>query len=242
MPDVKKLLIGGGVTTLLALAIHAIGGEKYAANLDVQAREALSKAGVEGADVHMQREPVLSRTAILHGDLEAHERASAEQAVRSVNGIADARWETADEVSETAASEGADTCQTAIDKALDGRTINFRSGSAYMPDSSVAVAHSVADAMKECGEISLEVAGHSNAGGSEAASQSMSQERAERVMAVMVERGVDPARISAKGYGSAQLKIEGTSAEANLANRRVEFVIEGAKAPAQTDAKPEQEE
>jgi len=233
MAGLMKILMGGAAITLLALGTHVLGGEKFASQLDTKARSALADAGIESVDVHMQREPVLSRTAMLHGDLEAEGRPAAQRAVSAIDGIAAARWAASEQDAggDSAVQSAAESCQTAIDAAIDGRTINFRSGSAYMPDSSVAVARSVADAMKGCGDISLEVAGHSNAGGSEATSQSMSLERAERVMAVMVERGADAARISAKGYGAAQLKVGGTDAEANRANRRVEFVIENA-APA----------
>ncbi len=245
MTDWMKMLIGGAATSLLAFGVHALTGEKYLENLDENARAALSEAGVNGVDVHMQREPVLSRMAVLHGELEGDARTKAEDAVRSVNNVAGVRWAGEDDAAE-AEGEGAEqsaaaTCQAKIDEALDGRTINFRSGSAYMPPSSVEIAQAAADALKECDGAKITIEGHSSLGGSAAASDAMSLERANRVKSVMVDRGVEAARILTKSLGASQLKVEGSSAEANQANRRVEFVVEGAAKDTET-ATPEEKE
>lgn len=241
MQDWAKFVIGAAATSLLAWATHMVTAEGFAEDLDAHSSAALAEAGVDNVGVHIVRDPVMKRVAVLDGDVDDAVRSQAARIVRQVPGVADVRWLGEEDVAAAGsdaqpAKSAADECQAAIDAALNGRTINFRSGSAYMPPSSVETAQSVATALKGCAGVTIEIAGHSNAGGSAAASQSMSLERANRVKGVMVESGIDAARIITKGYGASQLKVEGTSAEANRANRRVEFVVQDAAA--QTAVQP----
>ena len=123
-------------------------------------------------------------------------------------------------------SPEASACQDAVDGGLEGQMINFRSGSAYMSLASHAIVQQVADAMSECdSSVSVIIAGHTDANGSEAINQSMSQERADRVAASLAEKGIDTGRITSIGLGSSQPLMEGTSPEANAANRRIIFTM-----------------
>jgi outer membrane protein OmpA-like peptidoglycan-associated protein len=53
-----------------------------------------------------------------------------------------------------------------------------------------------------------------------------SEYRAQRVMRYLISRGVDPDRLTAKGYGSTQPLTQGRTPRERAQNRRTEFVIQ----------------
>ncbi|MXO89471.1 OmpA family protein [Pontixanthobacter aquaemixtae] len=227
-----KLLIGGGITSLLAWGSHAATGERFVEGLGSDASQALAATGIEGASVEMKTAGALTRTAILFGDLSDADRAKAEQAVLASNpAISSVVWasdredgEAGGEASQAAVAD----CQKNVDEAIAGKTINFKSGSAYMPDSSLAIVTEVADVLKACEGLSVAVGGHTDATGSAEVNNNLSQGRADAVAAALTERGIAADRISAKGFGSSNLKVPGDGA--NEANRRIEFTVSGTAA------------
>ncbi len=74
-------------------------------------------------------------------------------------------------------------------------------------------------------ETAIRVEGHTDASGSEAYNQSLSERRAEAVKNALVQRGVHPARILAIGYGESM-----PVASVAALNRRVNIVIVPVKA------------
>lgn len=72
----------------------------------------------------------------------------------------------------------------------------------------------------------VEIAGHSSIGGSEAYNLRLSKLRAESVGTVLsTQFGIQPQRISTKGYGTSKLLRTDTSPEANEVNRRIEAIV-----------------
>jgi OOP family OmpA-OmpF porin len=69
----------------------------------------------------------------------------------------------------------------------------------------------------------VEVAGHTDAVGPEEFNQRLSVQRAERVKAWLVERGVEASRISVIGYGEARPRSTNDTIEGRRLNRRVEI-------------------
>jgi hypothetical protein len=53
----------------------------------------------------------------------------------------------------------------------------------------------------------------------------LSERRANAVRSYLIGKGIDPARLEAKGYGESQPLAKGQSDKAMGENRRVEFVI-----------------
>lgn len=78
--------------------------------------------------------------------------------------------------------------------------------------------------MKDVPSAKGELQGHTDADGSEAYNLSLSQRRADAVKAYIVDKGIDAARISAKGYGESQPVSDNNTAAGKAANRRVLFV------------------
>lgn len=77
----------------------------------------------------------------------------------------------------------------------------------------------------------MTIEGHADVRGPDAYNLALSQRRADRVRALLIDLGADPDRITAVGYGRSRPRDPGTSAAAHRRNRRVEFVIERDAAP-----------
>ncbi|HUH04055.1 MAG TPA: OmpA family protein [Kofleriaceae bacterium] len=77
----------------------------------------------------------------------------------------------------------------------------------------------------------MRIEGHADERGPERYNQELSELRAARVFAALVELGVPAEALSSEGFGSSQPLDEGGSPEALDRNRRVEFVIEWGPKP-----------
>ncbi|ANX04506.1 hypothetical protein PG2T_10155 [Immundisolibacter cernigliae] len=75
----------------------------------------------------------------------------------------------------------------------------------------------------------FEVAGHTDAVGSDTYNQSLSQRRASNVSAYLVQKGVDASRVTAVGYGESQPVADNSTAAGRAENRRVELRITEAR-------------
>jgi OOP family OmpA-OmpF porin len=68
-----------------------------------------------------------------------------------------------------------------------------------------------------------EIEGHTDDLGSLTYNQKLSEERAEAVKSYVVSKGVDPSRVSAKGFGKSEPIAENGTEEGRARNRRVLF-------------------
>jgi outer membrane protein OmpA-like peptidoglycan-associated protein len=74
-------------------------------------------------------------------------------------------------------------------------------------------------------DTNIEVQGHTDDTGTEAYNQTLSEKRATSVSGYLAEKGVDAARVTAKGYGELAPRYDNTTDEGRTRNRRVEFLI-----------------
>jgi outer membrane protein OmpA-like peptidoglycan-associated protein len=79
------------------------------------------------------------------------------------------------------------------------------------------------------GPIAIE--GHTDDRGAADYNRTLSKQRAEAVKAYLVGKGIQPARLDAKGLGPDRPAEPNATAAGREANRRVEFVIENLKKP-----------
>ncbi|APR77214.1 outer membrane protein OmpA [Minicystis rosea] len=84
----------------------------------------------------------------------------------------------------------------------------------------------VANVMREHPEIlKIEVGGHTDNRGAAERNMTLSQQRAESVVAALVKRGIDKGRLTANGYGPTRPIMANLTTMGRQKNRRVEFRI-----------------
>jgi len=71
----------------------------------------------------------------------------------------------------------------------------------------------------------LEIGGHTDNVGTDAANIKLSQDRADSVREYIIGKGIEPDRVQSKGYGEAKPKATNDSEEGRQINRRVEFKV-----------------
>jgi outer membrane protein OmpA-like peptidoglycan-associated protein len=110
-----------------------------------------------------------------------------------------------------------------FEKALQG--IQFESGKDVIKKTSFPILDQIITIMKENPEYLLTINGHTDNVGKPASNQILSENRANSVQNYLIKGGIDPFRLTAKGYGDTQPVVENTTAANKAKNRRVEFVV-----------------
>jgi OOP family OmpA-OmpF porin len=104
--------------------------------------------------------------------------------------------------------------------------VQFVAGSAEIDPASTALLSEVADVLLRNADIArVEVQGHTDNSGTEAANNELSERRAQAVRDWLVKAGVESARLTAAGYGSSRPLAPNITAQNRAKNRRVELVI-----------------
>jgi outer membrane protein OmpA-like peptidoglycan-associated protein len=100
----------------------------------------------------------------------------------------------------------------------------FEGSTATIRSVSLPLLDTVAEVLKEHVEVRVEIQGHIDSVGDDGANMRLSQSRAEAVMRYLVERGVDPSRLTAIGYGETRPIESNRTSQGREINRRMEFV------------------
>jgi outer membrane protein OmpA-like peptidoglycan-associated protein len=108
-------------------------------------------------------------------------------------------------------------------KPLVLKGVNFQTGKATLLPASQGVLDQVAQSLVDNPDVNVEVAGHTDNSGSDAANLRLSQARADAVRQYLIGKGVPADRITAKGYGEANPVANNATAAGRAANRRVEL-------------------
>lgn len=110
--------------------------------------------------------------------------------------------------------------------ALNLYVINFPTASAQIPSESSAFLDKAALAIKAApaGTV-IEIGGHTDNTGDDASNLALSQQRADAVRNYLIQQGVDPNTLVAKGYGSAKPVASNDTDEGKFRNRRIEFTV-----------------
>jgi outer membrane protein OmpA-like peptidoglycan-associated protein len=110
--------------------------------------------------------------------------------------------------------------------------INFKKDSAEIRGKkSFKILDVVASVILANPHIEVEVQGHTDDSGTREHNLELSQERAESVVAYLVEQGVEPERLTAKGYGPDEPIADNATKKGRAQNRRVEFHVVDASSP-----------
>ncbi|WP_425071808.1 OmpA family protein [Sagittula sp. S175] len=133
-------------------------------------------------------------------------------------------------------------CERMIVETVGARKLSFEPGSATLDGSARAILDDLADLLKKCGDIPLEIGGHTDSQGRETMNQQLSQKRAQAVLDALRTRLVPVASYTVKGYGEETPIATNDTEEGREANRRIEFTLirdPNAPAPAAAPAAPE---
>ncbi|MGH1364534.1 MAG: OmpA family protein [Calditrichia bacterium] len=105
---------------------------------------------------------------------------------------------------------------------LDG--VVFATGKADITDASAEILEKAYNTMLAYPELEVEIHGYTDSQGGARSNQRLSKRRADSVRAWLLQKGVDPARVAAKGFGEDNPIADNATAEGRQANRRIEFV------------------
>ena len=102
----------------------------------------------------------------------------------------------------------------------------FETGKAKILPRSFDVLNQVASVLLETPRIkTLRVEGHTDDVGAADYNKELSQDRAASVRKYLIEQGISPERVDAKGFGETQPLVPNTNKQTRSLNRRVEFRI-----------------
>jgi outer membrane protein OmpA-like peptidoglycan-associated protein len=118
-----------------------------------------------------------------------------------------------------------------VERVGEGIKITFASGILFASNSSnltpaaTGNIDELANTLQKYADTNVVIDGHTDASGSDAINQPLSQRRAQAVANELTAKGVDTSRITATGYGSSQPVADNTTVAGKAANRRVEVAI-----------------
>lgn len=116
-------------------------------------------------------------------------------------------------------------CEAKIADMQVDRKITFEPSSADVDSNGRVIMDDIAEILRACGEIRMEIGGHTDSQGREVMNQELSQARAQTVLNELRARRVLTASITAKGYGESRPIAENDTEEGREANRRIEFKV-----------------
>lgn len=116
-------------------------------------------------------------------------------------------------------------CETELAKAQETGKITFEPGLTTIEDSATETMDRIAEILNRCGEIRLEIQGHTDSQGRESMNLQLSQARAQSVLNELRARRVLTATYAAVGYGESQPIADNETDEDREDNRRIEFHV-----------------
>lgn len=116
-------------------------------------------------------------------------------------------------------------CIARIEAIQQDRKINFEPGSATIDGNGAAIMNDIADILRDCGEIQIEIGGHTDSQGRETMNEELSQSRANAVLDALRARRVLTSSFTAVGYGESTPIAGNDTEEGREANRRIEFKL-----------------
>lgn len=106
------------------------------------------------------------------------------------------------------------------------RNVYFEFGDTKVTEESVPILEAVKELLQQKPSVRIEVAGHTDNIGNNQINQVISEKRAETVRRWLIENGISPDRVQAKGYGEdLPLASNDDEFEGRELNRRIEFVL-----------------
>ena len=103
------------------------------------------------------------------------------------------------------------------------KSVYFNTGTATISSKALQPLDEVIVILKANPTAKLSIEGHTDNTGSEEINKKLSQKRADAIASYLTKKGIDAARLTAKGYGSAKPVADNNTAAGKAQNRRVEL-------------------
>ncbi len=164
-------------------------------------------------------------TAVDPAEVPAEPVAEAVPAAAPADGDNDGVLDADDKCPDSAPGEvvGPDGCPQAV--VIDLRGVNFAFDKSELTPESIAILDQAVDVLNRYPAMKVEVAGHTDAIGTDAYNQSLSERRAKVVYAYLTDKGIAADRLSGpNGYGEARPIDSNDNADGRARNRRTELV------------------
>ena len=118
-----------------------------------------------------------------------------------------------------------EACRVALTSAAQAAKVYFANSSFEIAAGSQGTLREIAAIVKNCGDVVLEVGGHTDNTGAPDFNKTLSQLRAKVAVHFLIREGVDPAKLKAIGYGQQNPITTNDTAEGRSLNRRIEFLV-----------------
>ena len=135
-----------------------------------------------------------------------------------------------------------DECLARITATQTETKIAFEPGSGTLDAGAKPIIDAIAAIIEECGDLPLEIQGHTDSQGRESMNLALSQNRAQSVLAALRDRRILTGNFVAKGYGEANPIADNGTEEGREANRRIEFVLIQPEAETKSESETADEE
>ena len=103
--------------------------------------------------------------------------------------------------------------------------VNFEFNKARLTPESYPILFYAVQNLNENPDTKVEIQGHTDNIGSEQYNMNLSEERAQTVRDYLVAKGIDPSRLTVKGYGESMPVADNSTPEGRSLNRRIEFKV-----------------
>ncbi len=115
----------------------------------------------------------------------------------------------------------------AIGSKISLRNVFFDVGKSILKMESNGELDRIVKLLKDVPTLKIEISGHTDNTGSATINETLSQQRADAVIAYLISKGITAPRLIAKGYGSARPVTSNNTEDGRQLNRRTEFEIKG---------------
>lgn len=122
----------------------------------------------------------------------------------------------------TPATEGTDAINEVI---INLKNVFYNTGSASLNNNSRFELDNLTSLLKANPEVRAELRGHTDSTGNPDSNMSLSESRANNVMAYLIDKGIDASRLSSVGYGQNEPIDTNDTAEGRENNRRTELRV-----------------
>lgn len=116
-------------------------------------------------------------------------------------------------------------CENLMSHVLRHSSVKFAESSAELGSHSYAVLDEIVEIATDCPSMSIIVTGHTDNTGNEHFNRGLSQARADSVVDYLTGRGIQRARLTARGAGSDTPIANNDSPRGRKINRRIEFEL-----------------